>query len=290
VGRNGSGKTTLLRLLAFLERPASCDSFRYSGGDVHDRSGRQGIGFLRQVPWVFRGSVAGNLGYPLAVRRVSRTEIRRRVRAIAERLDLGRYLGVSARSLSGGEQKRVALGRLLVAEPKLLLLDEPMAHLDAASRDIMEKILVESESAVVLTTHDLGLALRLCDRSVTLEQGRVSAGLPENSFGGICDGDTLRTARGMTIRLPRPVREPAAIVVIDPTRIRVATNGARPCGPNAYASRVESIQAQGASIRLGLRGQELVTAVLDAGEYERLGLNVNRRVTVSFRSEDVQVV
>jgi len=273
-----------------LERPSTWGLFRFLGADVNGRPRRDGIGLLRQEPWVFRGSVADNLGFPLAVRRVPAAEAHRRIGSIAERLDLTRHLQVPARSLSGGERKRLALGRLLAAEPRVLLLDEPMAHLDAASRDIMERILAEASSAVVLTTHDLGLATRTCDRSITLEQGKVSQGLPENVFGGACSGSRLHTAHGMVMVLPRPVAGPAASVAVDPTKIRVAVNGAPLQGVNTYAGQVESIRAQGDSVRIDLRGLESVTVVLDAGEYERLGLNVNRPVTFSFRSEDVQIL
>ena len=174
VGPNGSGKTTLLRILAFLERPISYRRFRYRGRDVAcTRIARNGLGLLRQQPWIFRGTVAQNLSYGLRARGLPVSEIERSVERVGDRLGLDPLLGAPARRLSGGEQKRVALGRVLIMEPDLLLLDEPMAHLDRSSRAIIEDAIARCEATILFTAHELPLAVKLSNRLLHLSDGRV---------------------------------------------------------------------------------------------------------------------
>lgn len=177
VGENGSGKTTFLRLLAFLERPQSFARFLYWGEPVvAGRTRRGDLGFVRQKPWIFSGTVGDNLAFPLRARGFSRRRAALRIEATAERLGLARWMDAPARSLSGGQQKRLALGRVLAWEPRVLLLDEPTAHLDAASRRIVQDILAGTRSTVVMTTHDPAFALGLSGRTLRLAGGRIGPG------------------------------------------------------------------------------------------------------------------
>ncbi|MCK4304687.1 MAG: ATP-binding cassette domain-containing protein [Candidatus Eisenbacteria sp.] len=203
VGQNGAGKTTLLRLLAFLEEPSSFTRLMYNGCAYSaGKPDRNGLGFLKQKPYLFSGTVTQNLEYPLKVRGQPRSEVRRRVHSMLELLDILPLAEASARKLSGGEQKRLALGRVLISEPELLLLDEPVAHLDSPSRAIVERILAQARTTLLLTTHDLHFAHRIAHRVLNLKAGRISPTLPENILEGRREGNLLVTPGGLQIHLP----------------------------------------------------------------------------------------
>jgi ATPase subunit of ABC transporter with duplicated ATPase domains len=99
-----------------------------------------------------------------------------RVEEMARRLDLLRRLRASARTLSGGEQRRLALGRVLIGDPRVLLLDEPTAHLDGRSLEIIGNILSASDAAFLVTTHDTSFALSVASRVLVLDEGRIEKG------------------------------------------------------------------------------------------------------------------
>jgi molybdate transport system ATP-binding protein len=181
-GPSGCGKTTALRCLAGLERP---DEGRITfGGETWFDAGRRtclppqrrGVGLLFQQYALFPHlSVAGNVGYGLG--HLPRAARRRLVGEVLHRFGLaglgGRYPG----QLSGGEQQRVALARVLVRRPRLLLLDEPLSALDDATREQvrheLRRLLVGSGVPVVLVTHDRREAAALGDHLVVLDGGAV---------------------------------------------------------------------------------------------------------------------
>jgi ABC-type multidrug transport system ATPase subunit len=125
-GPNGSGKSTLLRTLAGLVHPTE--------GAVTGVPARGRAVLLHQRPWLFRGTALHNAMLPLRWRGVARVDRRRRAFEMLDRLGVGRLADRPASDLSGGEQRRVAMARALLAEPELLLLDEPLEALDADGR------------------------------------------------------------------------------------------------------------------------------------------------------------
>ena len=184
-GANGSGKTTLLRILAGLDRPdragvmlvGQMRSWRKSR-----RALRQRAVYLHQRPYLFSGSVLDNLRYALSVNGVRGREARHRLDDAIGSFSLGSLLDREARSLSGGEQQRLALARACLTEPEVLLLDEPTANMDAASRAQFMSMLAHSSrrnQSVVLVSHDIaGLDLR-CDHHFDLHDGKLREILPE---------------------------------------------------------------------------------------------------------------
>lgn len=135
-GPTGSGKTTLLEAIAGL-RPVAAGHVTLDGVDVtHAPPAARGVGYAPQDAAVFaRLTVADNLGFALAVRRAPASLIRARVAELAADLGLTHLLDRRAADLSGGEAQRVALGRAVAHRPRVLLLDEPLSALDAATRD-----------------------------------------------------------------------------------------------------------------------------------------------------------
>jgi len=196
LGPSGCGKSTILRLMAGLDQP-SAGLVTMFGKDVSEKSPAE-----RNIAMVFQSyalyphlTVAENIALPLLMRETSffqrlplisklsttsnakRTGISERVKDIAEMLDLGELLHRKPGQLSGGQQQRVAVGRALVRDPALFLLDEPLSNLDAKLRIQMRSELSDlhrrSGRAFVYVTHDQTEAMGMADRILLLLDGRV---------------------------------------------------------------------------------------------------------------------
>ncbi len=204
VGPNGSGKTTLLRAVAGIRRP---DAGRVRVGDRVLFDAELGIGLApeeRRVGYVPQGcalfphlSVLDNVAFGLAGRRARRPKADRRsaARAILDDLDCGRLAGRRPETLSGGERQRVALARALLPRPDLLLLDEPLAALDAlARRDVRDALaarLKRIQVPAAIVTHDVRdvraldvATVHVLDRGAVVQSGPPDrlAARPANDF------------------------------------------------------------------------------------------------------------
>lgn len=180
IGPNGAGKTTLLNILAFLNIPTS-GSIIYDGKEVSKADMqrlRKEVSLVHQTPYLFSTSVENNVAYGLKIRGVARDVIRERVDKGLHAVGLSGIGDKSARELSGGEAQRVALARAIVLRPKVLLLDEPSAHVDAGHIKSFEGIIKELYTlygtTVILTTHNLIQATLLSDQIVAMREGRIS--------------------------------------------------------------------------------------------------------------------
>ncbi len=178
LGPTGAGKTTTLRLFAGLELP-DAGSVALAGQDVTRMAPAQ-----RDVAFVFQQyslyphyTVFDNLAFPLRApgRRMSAEAIRKRVHEIAEMLRIGEKLNNRATQLSGGEMQRVSIGRALVREPTLFLMDEPLSSLDAKLREDLrvelKRIQRDLGATIVYVTHDQLEAMTLADRIGVLSEG-----------------------------------------------------------------------------------------------------------------------
>jgi multiple sugar transport system ATP-binding protein len=178
VGPSGCGKTTLLRMIAGLEQPTS-GTVAIEGQVVNQLAAKD-----RQVAMVFQHhalyphlSVYENLAFGLKLRKCPRAEIRRRVNAAAEALGLVACLEHRPRELSGGQHQRVALGRALVRQPKVFLLDEPLSNLDAPMRAQLRaeiaRLQVRLGTTAIYVTHDQAEAMMLGRRIAVMKDGAI---------------------------------------------------------------------------------------------------------------------
>jgi multiple sugar transport system ATP-binding protein len=176
VGPSGCGKTTALRMVAGLERITS-GTVSLGSRVVNDVSPRR-----RDIAMVFQNyalyphlSVYQNIGFALENKKVERAERDRRIRAAAETLGLGDLLGRKPRQLSGGQRQRVAMGRALVREPSVFLMDEPLSNLDAKLRVQMRSEVLRVQrslgAATLYVTHDQTEAMTMGDRVAVLLGG-----------------------------------------------------------------------------------------------------------------------
>jgi len=188
LGPSGCGKSTLLRLISGLEE---CDSGEIY---VNDRRIDQLRPRERNVALVFQNyslyphmSVAKNLAFPLEVARLPKAKIRERVQATAEMLGLAERLKDKPGQLSGGQRQRVALGRAIIREPAIFLLDEPLSNLDAELRLRMRQEIVKLQRelgrTMIHVTHDQTEALTMADRIALLDKGTlIQVGTPEELY------------------------------------------------------------------------------------------------------------
>jgi multiple sugar transport system ATP-binding protein len=176
LGPSGCGKTTTLRMIAGLESPDTGEI--YIGGNLvnkvppHERD----IAMVFQFYAIYPGmTVFDNLAFPLRQRKWTKGEIAKRVREVAEILQIAHLLEKDAMSLTVGEKQRVALGRALVRDPKVFLLDEPLTNLDARLRAVMrvelKKLHNRIKTTTIYVTHDQLEAMTLADKIGVMESG-----------------------------------------------------------------------------------------------------------------------
>ncbi len=183
MGRTGCGKTTLLETICGL-RPSAGGRIFLGGVDVtHRRAAERGIGYVPQDAALFPTmTVRAQLGFALTIRKESRQSIADRVDSLARLLGITPLLDRLPAGLSGGERQRVALGRALSFRPRLLVLDEPLAALDDATREELHEVLAEAHRSSAVTTfhvtHSIADARALADSVWTLgDEGLVEGSL-----------------------------------------------------------------------------------------------------------------
>jgi len=189
LGPNGAGKTTTLRIICTLLSPDS-GTVEVLGFDTRTapEEVRRRIGVVTADIGVYpRLSARENIAYFAQLSEVPDRELRRRVDAVIERLDIGSFADQRAESLSSGQRQKVAIARAIIHDPQVLMFDEPTSNLDVlASREVRE-FMVESKGrgkCVIFSTHVMHDAERLCDRITILHEGRVVASGPTAEVRG----------------------------------------------------------------------------------------------------------
>jgi len=189
VGPSGCGKSTILNLISGLEEPTSGEIY-FDGRSVSNLFPRE-----RDVAMVFQSyalyphmTVYENLAFPLRMKRTPSGEIDRQVRKVAELLDLSAVISHRPRELSGGQRQRVALGRAMVRQPRVFLLDEPLSNLDAQLRIEMRSELKKLHgtlgATMIYVTHDQAEAMTLSERMAVLQEGVIQqCGTPREVYG-----------------------------------------------------------------------------------------------------------
>ncbi|MCF1612643.1 maltose/maltodextrin ABC transporter ATP-binding protein MalK, partial [Serratia marcescens] len=179
VGPSGCGKSTLLRMIAGLEDITSGDLLIGEKRMNEVPPSERGIGMVFQSYALYPHlSVADNMSFGLKLAGARKAEINQRVNQVSEVLQLAHLLDRRPKALSGGQRQRVAIGRTLVAEPDVFLLDEPLSNLDAALRVQMRieisRLHKRLQRTMIYVTHDQVEAMTLADKIVVLDAGRVA--------------------------------------------------------------------------------------------------------------------
>ena len=177
MGPSGSGKSTLMNIIGLLGRPTA-GSYYLNGRDVMSMNDRELSAFRNaNIGFVFQSfNLLENVAVPLVYRGLGRASIRRRSRAILEKVGMGDRLGHKPDQLSGGQKQRVAIARALVGEPSVVLADEPTGALDSDTADeVMESLIRlnrEELITIVIITHD-PLIARQCARKTLIRDGAL---------------------------------------------------------------------------------------------------------------------
>ncbi|MEY8185414.1 ABC transporter ATP-binding protein [Serratia marcescens] len=226
LGPSGSGKTTLLRAVAGLEKPSQGrivigNSAVYNGSarsEIPAEERNLGLVFQSYALWPHK-TVFENVAYPLKLRKIASAEITQRVQAVLDQLGLGHLAKRHPHQLSGGQQQRVAIGRALVYNPPVILLDEPLSNLDAKLREearvFLRELIIKLGLSALMVTHDQNEAMAISDRILLLNNGKIEQqGTPQEMYGS---PTTLFTAEfmGSNNRLP------GKIVALEGDRARI---------------------------------------------------------------------
>lgn len=182
LGHNGAGKSLLLRLCHGLLQPSGGEVL-WQGAGAEDPRRRQAMVFQRPV--MLRRTAWENVDYALKLRQIPAAERRALVEDALRKTKLHRHARRPARTLSFGEQQRLALARAWALRPDVLFLDEPTASLDPAVTRIIEALIravYDSGTAIVMATHDLGQARRIADEILFLHRGRLVEHRPADAL------------------------------------------------------------------------------------------------------------
>jgi molybdate transport system ATP-binding protein len=318
LGPNGTGKSTVLRCLAGL---LDLDGGRIEidGVVVDDPDTgvfvppeRRSVGFVFQDYLLFAHmSVLENVAYGLRARRVRKAPARQAAAEWLDRVELGRFAHARPSTLSGGQAQRVALARALAPQPRLLLLDEPLAALDAGTRASMRRDLARHldrfDGMTVLVTHDPVDAFALADRVAIIEHGRIAqvGTLGEvtahprsryvadlvgvNLVAGTVEAGVLTTPSGAAVMIA-DAPPGASFAVIRPHSIALATAPVeRSSARNGWTGTVEGIDLLGDRARVVLDGELRLVAEVTAAAVTALELRAGDTVHASVKATDIEV-
>ncbi len=318
LGPNGAGKSTVLRCVGGL---APIDSGRIAVDDIVvdepatgtfiEPEGRP-IGFVFQNYLLFENmTVLENVAYGLRARKTPKGEARRAAREWIDRVGLSEYADQRPRSLSGGQAQRAALARALAINPRLLLLDEPLAALDAGTRSSVRRDLrrhLETfEGMRILVTHDPVDAYALADRVAILDAGRiVQVGtfaevtahprsryvadlVGVNLVSGVVTNGVLSTDTGAHVVIADALPGPSFAVIrphsISLVRIPPAGSSAR----NTWNGTIADIDRLGDRVRMSIDGQLPLTAEITVAALDALQLRPGDDIHASVKATDIEV-
>ncbi len=321
IGPNGSGKSTIAHAIAGLvpgvDGQISLGEMVFDSdtGQLPIRDRR--VGCVFQSPLLFGAMrVIDNVAYGIRAAGCSKRVARERVGPILERFDIAGLAMQRAGRLSGGQAQRVAIARALAMEPRVLILDEPFAAIDARAkielRQLVREILASFAGPCLYITHDPIDALTLGDEIAVIEAGRITQiGTPDElqrrprssyaaSFLGINliegvlrdtpDGWCVRLAGGETVWITDPdlAAGTPVCLAIAPEAITLSAKAPEGSARNVFEACVEAVHVQHDRVRVRFAAPA-VGAEITVGSMNRLGITPGVRVWISFKATDVRV-
>lgn len=315
LGPNGAGKSSLLRAIAGLDDGPTgrieIDGVVVLGPGIDAPADRRGVGVMFQHHLLFPSmNVRDNVAFGLRCRGRRRGDARREADEWLERYGLGGLGDRHPDQLSGGQAQRVALARALAPRPRLLLLDEPLAALDATTRhDVrrdLRRLLADHDGATVLVTHDPLDAFALADRAVVVEAGRVTqrgavaelAARPRspyvadllgvNVYRGTASGSAVALDDGSALVVASAV-DGDVFVAVRPNAVAVHTSAPGGATRNAWPGVVDAVEPVGGRFRVHVTAAPAIVAEVTAGAVDELGLLAGRPVWVSVKATEIDV-
>ncbi|MEY2427050.1 MAG: molybdate transport system ATP-binding protein, partial [Actinomycetota bacterium] len=291
LGPNGAGKTTVLRSIA--------------------ESSAERVGLVFQDHLLFPHMTAlDNVAFGPRCDGTSRRDARAVARGWLDRFGLGAFADAKPRTLSGGQAQLVALARALASEPTVLLLDEPLASLDAGTRiDVrrdLRRYLADFAGPTVLVTHDPVDAYVLADTVVVLEDGSVTQSgtiadisarpasryvadlVGTNLLRGVADGTTVTTDNGASLVIAEPQRGPV-LVTIAPEAVTLHAAAPESSARNRWQATVRHVDPVGARVRVQFDDPLPLVAEVTAAAATELGIAPDASVWISVKATEIVV-
>ncbi len=324
IGPNGSGKTTLLLSLALLLKPDE-GTISYDGQPIGDGSGL--LGMRRRFAVVFQESlllnstVWDNVTLGLRLRGFKKEEIKARAGKWLERFGIASLAKRHARTLSGGEAKRVSLARAFALQPEVLFLDEPFAALDSPTHQALiedfESVLGETRVTTVMVTHDRNEALVLADRVAVLMNGRIrQTGSPQEVFscpideevagfvgaGNIVPGVVSRQSGGLaSVDVSGQQLDAVSDLAVgtkvalflrheDITIYLPAIQNVPGSARNHLTGKITRVFTVGSQLRVTIDCGFPLVALITSRSWEDMGLDIGREVVASFKASSIHLI
>jgi len=329
IGPNGSGKSTLIRVLNLLEKPDR-GAISFEGKNILDErvdkfAIRKKMAVVFQEPLLFNTSVYSNIIIGLKFRKIRLSTVRDRFEYFTEKLKINSILGRSIKNLSGGEKQRVSLARALILDPKLLLLDEPLANIDQQSRESLRsdlfEVLKKYGKSIIYVTHDRNEAMVLADHMAVMNEGRIEQfgqkeevfRRPANEFVAKFVGvETL--IEGLVVRFSENVAEvdvsggkgkQVIYVVTETPKKKKVTLAIRPedvilysmdipprksSAMNLFQGKITSIRNIGMFKKVEIDcGFNLISFVTQ-NSIERLGLDIGKSIAAGIKASSIHML
>jgi len=295
VGPNGSGKTSLLNILSFLNLPHN-GCLLYDGVELKRDSIKQfkkTVGYVQQNPYLLRGTTFKNIELGLKLKHIDKGSRAKKVAEVMQLLGITELSDRIARSLSGGEAQKVAIGQVLVLDPGVLILDEPFTHLDKNSIHDLEQLIItlknELQKTVVFTTHNQMQAQWLADDVFSVVKGKLFETHLVNLFNGVLDASNNNFNTGkQLITIPDGI-EQAEHIAIDPRQIVLSKQKLDSSMQNSFAGKIIGMSEEDGQVKLSINTGEQIQAIITHKALEELALSIGSDVWVSFKSSSILI-
>jgi molybdate/tungstate transport system ATP-binding protein len=319
LGLSGAGKTVLLEIIAGLVKPSEGDIWVDGMSITHQSIQKRPVGLVYQDMALFPHiSVGRNIAYPLRGRGLTKNAIHERVKELAHLTHVSHLLDRQPGTLSGGEAQRVALARVLASDPKILLLDEPLASLDVKLRQELRLLLRDinqSGKTIIHVTHDHMEAATLSKKIAIIENGELLQwGKPDDVFRNPVSEFVARfsgikniflclfktdnsnengnfeglSSKGEIITLLTPPPRPETYLMIPGEDIIVSESRLQTSAINQYEVSIVDIFTLHHGIELIVRSREDFSVIITQRSAESLNLTRGRKVWISFKASAVK--
>lgn len=295
VGPNGSGKTSFLNMLAFLNSHSD-GTLIYKSNEVHQNNltlFRKTVGYVQQSPYLLRGTVFKNIELGLKLQHVDKITRSNKVVEIMQLLGISELSNRIARTLSGGEAQKIAIGQVLALDPEVLILDEPFTHLDQDTIDEFENIIIELKEAygktIIFTTHDQYQAQRLANNVYSVIKGKVFESQIINLFSGNFDlnNHVFNTGK-QHINLAEDVTY-AENIAIDPKQIVLSNEKLDSSMQNSFAGKITGMTQENKLVKISVDAGEAFHVIVTHKALDELALSLGSAVWISFKSSSIVV-
>ena len=325
IGPNGSGKSTLLRIINLLEEPVAGEIAFWNGARLSAMSRKEKrelswqMAMIFQEPLLFKRTVRANISYGLRMHRVCKEERGGKVHEMLRMLGLEEMAERDAMTLSGGEAQKVTLGRAMVLQPRLLLMDEPLASLDVPTRkslrEDISRLVKEMGVTAVYVTHDYHEVLEIADKLAVLLDGRLQqVGKPTEVFGqpaneavaeflgaeNLFEGSVMSCREGMAeidiggTRMEalcvQPPGSPVKVLIHPEEVVLLADSGDAGSARNRLPARVKDVKALGALVKVSLDCGFPLVAYITLASREEMDIEPGRVVTAVVKATSIHVM